>query len=192
MRSADQRRRSLRQRILAVAALAAGLVSLYLLLVGQGEPDVETGPPKVQRGYFLVDSTMTEMGPSGRPRIIVHARLAEQELPNQSVDLTDITLDYPTERYGVWHGTARTGHMPADRKSIELAGDVTMTSAQQMGTATIRTEHLNYDIDGARVQTADPVDVSLGSHVLRARGMQADLNAQTLKLESNVHGRFVP
>lgn len=178
--------------MLAAAATVAGVATLYALVANREGPDVEMDQPEAQRGYFLTDSTMTEMGPTGRPKFTVHARNAEQELADQSVNMTDITFEYPTEKYGTWHGTARTGHMPPDRKSIALAGDVTMTSTQQQGAAVIHTEHLSYDIDRATVQTEDLVNVSLGSHVLNARGLRADLNAQTLKLESNVNGRFVP
>jgi LPS export ABC transporter protein LptC len=191
MRSPAQRRHVLTRRILAAAASVAAVATLYALVANREGPDVEIGKPEAQRGYYLTDSTMTEMGPNGRPKFTVHARTAEQELADQSVDMSDITFEYPSEKYGTWHGTARTGHMPPDRKSIALAGDVTMTSTQQQGAAVIHTEHLNYDIDRAIVQTADPVDVRLGSHVLNARGLRADLNAQTLKLESNVNGRFV-
>lgn len=165
---------------------------LYRLVAPHDGPDAEVGEAKPQRGYYLVDSTMTELGPDGHPKIVVHARTAEQRLADQSVDLTDISLDYPTRKYGNWHATARTGHMPPDRKSIELEGDVVMTSALEQGDTVIRTDHLNYDIDGGVVQTADPVAVRFGPHVLNARGMRADLNAQTLRLESRVNGRFAP
>jgi LPS export ABC transporter protein LptC len=108
------------------------------------------------------------------------------------VDLDDLSLDYMTRDYGPWHVTADRGHMPADRESIQLSGDVVVTGAQDRGAAVIRTEHLQYFIDSGRVQTADPVAVRLGKHVLNARGLHAELNAGTLKLESNVNGRFNP
>ena len=79
-----------------------------------------------------------------------------------------------------------------DRKSIRLAGDVAITGAESRGEALIRTEHLSYDIDDAIVQTEDPVSVRFGQHLLKARGLRAELNAGTLKLESDVNGRFAP
>ena len=42
------------------------------------------------------------------------------------------------------------------------------------------------------MQTAEPVTVRFGSHELRGRGLRADLNTGTLRLESNVNGRFTP
>jgi LPS export ABC transporter protein LptC len=191
MRSSAQRRHVLTQRLVALAAAAAALALLYGLF-GPEPPDLEKGAAPPQKGYYLIDSTMTEIGPNGRPKMIVHARQAVQQLSDQSVDATDITLESPTDKYGTWHGTALRGHLTPDRNTIQLAGDVTMTSQLEQGVAVIHTEHLDYDIDGNLITTSDPVDVRLGNHVLKARGLRADMNAQTLKLESGVNGRFTP
>jgi lipopolysaccharide export system protein LptC len=42
------------------------------------------------------------------------------------------------------------------------------------------------------IQTADPVSVQFGAHQLEGRGLRVVLNDATLRLESNVHGRFNP
>jgi LPS export ABC transporter protein LptC len=192
MRSAAQRRSVLTQRLTALAASGAGLVLLYGLFVERDESDVEQGPAVAQRGYYVTDATLTEMGPNGRPRVVVHAKTIEQQLNDQSVQLSDLVLDYTTQDFGPWHLTARNGHMPSDRQSLLLTGDVTITGQQPRGAAVIRTDHLAYHIDSSVVETADPVAVRFGAHELNARGLRAVLNAGTLKLESNVNGRFTP
>mgnify|MGYP003504386923 FL=1 len=192
MRSAAKRRRDLKRRIVTVAASVAGLALLYGLLSGREEPDIEFGTAADQRGYYINDATLTEMGKDGRPRVIVHAATIEQQLSDQSVRMSQLELDYHTGESGDWHVTAREGDMPADRKSIRLAGDVAITGAESRGEALIRTERLSYDIDDAIVQTEDPVSVRFGQHLLKARGLRAELNAGTLKLESDVNGRFAP
>jgi LPS export ABC transporter protein LptC len=192
MRSAAKRRRDLKRRIVTIASSVAGLALLYGLLSSRDEPDAELGNEADQRGYYLNDATLTEMGKDGRPRVIVRAATIEQQLSDQSVQLSQLELDYRTKESGDWHVTAREGNMPADRKSIQLAGDVAITGAESRGEALIRTERLSYDIDDAIVQTEDPVSVRFGQHLLRARGLRAELNAGTLKLESDVNGRFVP
>jgi LPS export ABC transporter protein LptC len=138
------------------------------------------------------DATLTEMGKDGRPRVIVHAVNIEQQLSDQSVRMSQLELDYRTKESGNWHVTAREGDMPADRKSIQLSGDVAITGVESRGEALIRTERLSYDIDDAIVQTEDPVSVRFGPHLLKARGLRAELNAGTLKLESDVNGHFAP
>lgn len=191
MRSPAQLRHHLTQRIVAVAASLCAVGLLYVL-VARDDTSVETDASPPQRGYYLTDSTTTEMDAAGRPQMTLHARTTEENLPDQSVDMSDITFDYATNKYGDWHGTALKGHMTPDRKSILLTGDVVMSSEQELGLAVIRTQHLHYAMDTSLVTTADPVDVKLGRNTLNARGLRADLNAQTLKLESNVNGRFTP
>jgi LPS export ABC transporter protein LptC len=192
MRPPHQRARALTNRVIALAAGCAALVMLYGLFGGWDESDVERGPAAAPRGYFATDATMTEMGADGRPRFVVHAREIEQNLSDKSVQFTDVTLDYQAKDLGNWHLTALNGSMPEDRKSLFLAGDVTITGAADRGGAVIRTDKVDYDIDDAIVQTAEPVSVRVGKHDLNARGLRAMLNAGTLRLESNVNGRFTP
>jgi LPS export ABC transporter protein LptC len=193
MRSAAQRKRALRRRLATIGTGLAGVALLYALLGGRDEADVEFGEAREQRGYFVTDATLTEMGPDGRPRIVVRARSIEQQLPDQSVELADLALDYLTRDSGKWHVTARNGRMPPDRGSLLLSGEVTITGAtDSTGTAVIRTDRLSYDVDSGVVQTAEPVSVNFGRHELSGRGLLVRLNDGTLKLESNVHGRFTP
>jgi len=191
MRSAAKRR-VLKRRIVTTASSVAGLALLYGLLSGHEESDAEFGNASAQRGYYMNDATLTEMGKDGRPRVIVHAVNIEQQLSDQSVRMSQLELDYQTKESGNWHVTAREGAMPADRKSIQLSGDVAITGVESRGEALIRTERLSYDIDDAIVQTEDPVSVRFGPHLLKARGLHAELNAGTLKLESDVNGHFAP
>ncbi len=192
MRPPHQRTRVLTDRVIALAASIAALALLYGLVGGWDESDVEREPAAAPRGYFATDATMTEMGADGRPRFVVHAREIEQDLGDQSVDFKDVTLDYQAKDLGTWHLTALTGNMPQDRKSLSLAGDVTITGAADRGGAVIRTEEVDYDIDDGIVKTEEPVSIRVGKHDLNARGLRAMLNAGTLRLESDVNGRFIP
>jgi LPS export ABC transporter protein LptC len=192
MRSPAQRKRALTGRLVAVTAWVAGLALLYGLLGGREEAGVELGAAAAQRGYYVNDATLTEMGPDGRPRVVVHAATIEQQPADESVQLSELELDYNTKDFGTWHVTAFEGRMPADRKSILLYGDVTIKGAAARETAVIRSERFTYEIDDGVVYTADPVAVRFGPHVLNARGLRAELNAGTLRLESDINGRFVP
>jgi LPS export ABC transporter protein LptC len=192
MRPPHQRARVLTDRLIALAAGVAALALLYELLVGWDASDIERPPAPAPRGYFATDATLTEMGPNGRPRFVVHASEIEQDLRDQSVLFTDVALDYHAKDLGIWHLTALNGSMPEDRKSLFLSGDVTITGAPDRGGAVIRTDKVNYDIDDGVVQTAEPVSIRIGAHDLNAQGLRAMLNAGTLKLESKVNGRFIP
>jgi LPS export ABC transporter protein LptC len=193
MRPVVTRAARVSQRVVTVVALLAGGALLFSLL-GGGDDGMEMATAVDDRGYYLNDATLTELGPDGRPRVVVRARSIEQQLSDQSVRLEALELDYSTEQQGRWQVTAQTGRMPSDRGSLLLAGDVRVTGAATagQGQAVIRTDELAYDTRSNVVQTAAPVIVEFGPHELRGRGMRVGLNEGTLRLESNVHGQFKP
>lgn len=191
MRSAAQRKSALIRRGVTAAAVVAGLALLYRLFGEPGE-EFELSPSEEPRGYYLIDAVLTEMGADGLPRVVVRAKTIEQQLADQSVLLSDLDLDYRTESSGTWTVTADSGRMPADRGSLLLSGDVEVKGTEARGAAVIRTEHLTYDTRSSVIQTTDPVTVQFGTHELNGRGLRVVLNDGTLRLESNVHGRFNP
>lgn len=192
MRSAAQRKSVLIRRLVAAAATLAGLALLYGLFGPPWGDDIEWRTADDQRGYYLVEAVLTEMGIDGLPRVVVRAKSIEQQLADQSVLLSDLALDYRTESAGTWTLTADNGRMPPDRGSLQLSGNVEVKGTEARGAAVIRTEHLSYDSNSSVIQTADPVTVRFGTHELDGRGLRVVLNDGTLRLESNVHGRFNP
>ena len=191
MRSAGQRTSVLTRRLVTFAAILAGCALAYGLFGPPGE-DVESTVEDEQRGYYLVDAVLTEMGADGLPRVVVRAKTIEQQLADQSVLLSDLTLDYRTESSGIWTVTADSGRMPPDRGSLQLSGDVEVKGTEAQGAAVIRTERLAYDTATSVIQTSDPVTVKFGAHELAGRGLRVVLNDGTLRIQSNVHGRFTP
>lgn len=192
MRSAAQRKRLLTRRVQAAVATLAGFALLYGIFVAPGGDEIESTAADEQRGYYLLDAVLTEMGTDGSPRLVVHAKSIEQQLADQSVLLSDLALDYRTESSGTWTVTAENGRMPADQGSLQLSGNVEVKGAEARGAAVIRTERLAYDTRSSIIQTTDPVTVHFGVHELTGRGLRVVLNDGTLRLESNVHGRFNP
>jgi len=192
MRSPAQRARLLRRRLLAAVATVAGAWLAYGLLVGNSGDEFEASAPDEARGYYVNTATLTEFGPDGTPRIVLRADSIEQRLADQSVLLSDLEIDYQTAEAGAWKVTADQGRMPASATSLLLSGDVLVTGNEARGTAVIRTDQLSYDTKTSVIQTAEPVAVQFGTHRLEGRGLRVVLNDGTLRLESNVNGRFVP
>lgn len=194
MRSAAQRTRDLIQRAVTMVAIVAGGALLLNLLAGEREDAATTGPAPDERGYYLSEARLTELGEDGNPRVVVRAHSIEQQLPDQSVRLAQLELDYNTARQGQWHVTADRGRMPSDRSTLLLSGNVRVAGSAQRseGQALIRTDELAYDTRTDVVQTTAPVTVEFGPHQLRGRGMRVSLNQGTLRLESNVNGQFKP
>ena len=194
MRSAADRTRHLIQRIVTMVAVVAGGALLLNMLAGSPDDATESTAAADERGYYLNDARLTELGADGRPRVVVRASSIEQQLADQSVHLAQIELDYTTQKQGEWRVTADRGRMPSDRGSLLLEGNVLVVGAAERsaGQAIIRTDELAYDTRTNVVQTAAPVTVDMGPHQLRGRGMRVSLNQGTLRLDSNVNGQFKP
>ncbi len=177
-----------------MVAVVAGGALLLNLLAGSPDDATESTAAADERGYYLNDARLTELGADGRPRVVVRARSIEQQLADQSVHLAQIELDYTTQKQGEWRVTADRGRLPSDRGSLLLEGNVLVVGAAERsaGQAIIRTDELAYDTRTNVVQTAAAVTVDIGTHQLRGRGMRVSLNQGTLRLESNVNGQFNP
>jgi LPS export ABC transporter protein LptC len=187
MRSAAQRARVLRHRLVTAGALLA-----YGLFNASIDDEIGAAAADEERGYYLTSATLTELGPDGSPRIVLRADSIEQRLPDGSVLLYNLDVDYTTADTGAWTITSQRGRMPPDHGSLLLSGDVLVTGQEARGTAVIRTDNLAYDTTSSVIQTTDPVTVQFGAHHLEGRGLRVVLNDATLRLESNVHGRFNP
>ena len=192
MRSAAQRARILRRRLLSGLAIVATAWLGYDLFVGRDDEAFEAADADDQRGYYVNAATLTEFGEDGRPRMLLRADGIEQRLPDRSVLLENLTVDYQTPEAGAWTVTAAQGRMPAEADALLLSGDVLVTGKEARGAAVIRTDQLAYDTGTSIIQTAEPVTVQFGAHQLEGRGLRVVLNDGTLRLESNVHGRFIP
>lgn len=175
-----------------MASALAGAVLLFELLAGRGREELGPGEREERHGYYMDDATLTETGADGKPRIVVHAANIEQELADDSVILRDLRLDYATADSGSWTVTANSGRMPPDRSSLMLAGEVTVRGSEDQGSPVIVTDRLTYDTTADYIQTPEFVSIRFGNHVLGGRGLRANLNTGTLRLESNVNGRFTP
>jgi LPS export ABC transporter protein LptC len=191
MRPAPQRARRLTGRLVAGLAVVAGAVLAWRMLAGY-DSQIETRAMEDRRGYYLDDATLTEMGADGTPRIVLRAVHVEQQLSDQSVLLSNLSVDYNAAEAGTWILTADRGRLLADAKSLQLSGNVVVKGAEARGEAVIQTDQLTYETQTGLVQTAEPVAVRFGKHRLEGRGLRVALNDGTLRLESNVHGRFTP
>lgn len=181
------------QRLIVMVSALAGAVLLFELLAGRGRDELDADRREDRRGYYMTDATLIEMGDDGRPRLVVHASDIEQQLADDSVLLNELRIDYAAGDRGRWNVTANRGRMPPDRRSIILSGEVTLTGDDEsQGKPVIVTDRLTYDSAADYIQTAEFVSIRFGRHVLGGRGLRVDLNAGTLRLESNVNGRFTP
>lgn len=148
----------------------------------------------IDPGYSARDAEVIETGDDGRPRYRLDADLIEQPPNDQTITLTNPVMRYADPNGGTWRASADTGTVPPQHDLVELAGDVLLTGTLASGgePARITTSRLTFDAGQDIAHTSAPVTIEWSGHRLTARGVRADLGAETLRLESAVHGNFLP
>ena len=63
---------------------------------------------------------------------------------------------------------------------------------EERNPAQLHTARLSLDTVGEVADTKSPVELVFGTQRMRATGMRANLKSGTLRLESDVNGRFEP
>jgi LPS export ABC transporter protein LptC len=177
--------------------LFAALVALIAVLVewrlfGAEEPAASA---EVERpGYYLTGIQLEDFGVDGRPRLGLQAATAKEAPATGIVTLRAVSVDYHALEGQNWHLTSDEAQVPRGARAVEFVGDVHMTgqSGEVPGIAEMRTTRLTLDTTKEHAGTRDPVTLAFGRHVMHARGMQVDLKAGNLTLESEVNGLFTP
>lgn len=197
------------QRPLAWAAII-GVVALAYFIgrLGRGDNGADAAavlPP--DPGYAARDAEIIETGYDGRERYRLNARLIRQQTETGVIELEQLHMNYhpgaQAEVAGeaapaaalsdeVWHLTSDHGQVRADGDDVLLTGNVQVTGpAPGNGEPlALSTTELRINTPTEFVETEAPVSLRWSGHELRAKGLQADLKAGTLRLESEVHGRF--
>ena len=181
-------------RLLLLVALVAVLA---VILRRGGDEGMDEGGQRTTpdgTGYYLRDALVREYGEDGGVRLEVAARAATQDLASGAIELEAVSVNYfalPGQR---WRLTADGGMAHPDMDTVELEGNVVMRGEKQAlpEPAVLRTDRLTLDTRERLARTDAPVTLGFGAYAITATGMQADLMAETLRLESGVNGRFAP
>jgi len=199
------------QRALAYAALIAVVAVAYYIGRGAGDDgaaDAARGTP-LDPGYAARDAEVIETGYDGRERYRLKASVIRQQTESGHIDLENLEMQYhvgaqpkvPGEAVAattgtdeVWQLTSDRGQVRADGDEVQLNGNVRVTGpAPGSGEPlTLSTERMSINTPTEFIETSAPVKLRWSGHELNARGMQADLKAGTLRLESDVNGHFLP
>jgi LPS export ABC transporter protein LptC len=103
-------------------------------------------------------------------------------------------MDAGSTRVEVWHLTSDHGEVRADGDDVQLNGNVRVTGPAPGGgePLSLSTESMRINTPTEFIETSAAVKVRWSGHEINARGMQADLKAGKLRLESDVNGHFFP
>ena len=197
----------------ALAYVAAIVVVGVAYYIGRSGPDDGpsdvAGAPPLDPGYAARDAEVIETGYDGRERYRLKAKVIRQQTESGVIDLEHLEMDYhagaqagalgasmdtgsrPVE---VWHLTSDHGEVRADGDDVQLNGNVRVTGPAPGGgePLSLSTESMRINTPTEFIETSAQVKVRWSGHEINARGMQADLKAGKLRLESDVNGHFFP
>jgi LPS export ABC transporter protein LptC len=197
------------QRPLAyVAIIAVVAVAYYIGRAGRGDAQADAAATQAaDPGYAARDAEVIETGYDGRERYRLNAQVIRQQTETGLIELEQLHMNYhpgaqasvagepqPTTAIAneVWHLTSDRGQVRSDGDDVLLSGNVRVTGpAPGSGEPlALTTTELRINTPTEFIETDAPVRLLWSGHELDARGLQADLKAGTLRLESEVHGRF--
>jgi lipopolysaccharide export system protein LptC len=142
-------------------------------------------------GYIATDAEIIQTGPDGQPLYRLQARRVEQSQAGTEIHVVEPRLTYQQGSGPEWSLRADTGVLPPDADRADLTGSVYAVATRPDAVPLeIRTDHLGIDMDRQLVTTSDPVRIAWGRDQVTAVGLRADLKADTLRLESRVHGEI--
>jgi LPS export ABC transporter protein LptC len=180
-------------RLILLAALIALIAVLFEWRLM--DRDVTAPVTEAERsGYYLKGIDLEDFGADGNLRLGLQAATANEQPASGIATLREVVVNYHALAGQSWHLTAAEAHVPRGAHVVEFAGDVRMNGrpSDLPDLAELSTERLTLDTARERAETRDPVTLAFGRHLMHARGLQVDLKAGNLQLESEVHGIFNP
>lgn len=192
-----------------VAAIAVIGVAYFIGVRGPEEDGADAATTTApDPGYAARDAQVIETGYDGRERYRLNARVIRQQTESGTIELEGLTMNYhiasdkppgkpasaATAPADIWHLTSDRGEVRANGDDVELTGNVRVVGPAPGGgePLSLTTETIRINTPTEFLETKAPVKLRWSGHELDARGMQADLKAGTLRLESDVNGHFSP
>ena len=192
-----------------VAAIAVIGVAYFIGVRGSEDSETDTATTLApDPGYAATDAQVIETGYDGRERYRLNARVIRQRTESGVIELENLAMNYHIQSQDksrtstsatpvsadVWHLTSDRGEVRANGDDVELTGNVRVTGPAPGGgePLSLTTETMRINTPTEFIETSAPVKLRWSGHVIDARGMQADLKAGTLRLESDVNGHFYP
>jgi len=184
-------------RVIGITALLALLVAAWLVLRNEQGSTVAPSPGAAalaNPGYSARGAVLVETGPDGKPMYTLRAARI-QEVPATQVSLLDdVQMEFRDATGHIWNGRADHGRVVDDATQVDLSGNVQLWGELGSSTAqaTITSERMHVDTHTEVVSTRDPVVLTWSGQRLTGRGMVVRLRSEQLRIDSDVHGRYVP
>ena len=184
-----------RRELFALCALTA-IAMLTWLWSRQGidEEDPVAQVGSAAPGYYLHGASILGTDEEGRALFRVQAASAEELPAEKRLLLSDVAVRYQPGTEVPWVLTATEGQAFLEETYLDFSGEVELTRSEQpdSGPTVIRTSSLRLEPATFDVYTDGPVSLYFGERRLDAVGLNANLKAERMALESNIHGEFGP
>ena len=145
-------------------------------------------------GYSARKAHMVQTAPDGHPLYTLDAAQVQQQPGKEAVTLQQVQFAFRDDGGNEWTARANEGELSQSTGIVKLAGAVhvngILTGADEP--ADLSTEHLAFDTKAQVLTTADPVTLVMSGRKLDATGMSANLKESRVRLESAVHGTYLP
>ena len=171
-----------------IAGVFFALGSFWLLQVmNRGGEDLRADARKNEPDYIIDKFSYVRMTPEGKPRYIISgAKLTHRPVDDTS-DVEHPAMQSISDDNPPMTIKAMRARIDQAQDRVDLTGQVAIDRA---GSAhgkpmTLRTEALTVFPDEDKMQSDRPVEMTLGSAIVRGTGMRADNAAQTV----HVYGR---
>jgi LPS export ABC transporter protein LptC len=182
-------------RVFTVLAVAALVISTWILSSPSHRPSAPGASQTDLPGYYLKNAILTDYDESGVPIIRIEAERIDQIAHGNEVQLYNVRVNYDAPGGQDWLLVGDTAHVRPGGTIVDVAGNVRLQgepSAADPTPAIMHSDTLTYDVPSAIASTKGDVRIDFGKHVQTARGLTANLKDQTIRLESKVNGRFHP
>jgi lipopolysaccharide export system protein LptC len=145
-------------------------------------------------GYHIRGARWSRTDEQGRLTYRVRAERLDEFPAEEQLRLEGVSVDYQPVEDIAWTISAANGSGPKDGSLLELSGDVEIRNVPTDGSTqqTYSTQALRFWPDTSRVQSDQRVEFRVGDWHFNAVGLSTDLKGHTLRLESQVHGTFLP
>jgi LPS export ABC transporter protein LptC len=185
-------------RLLILFGLALAAVAVWLTLTATqiGPVTAQTSrAPGPEQGYSARDASVVETGADGLSLYTLQARQVQQDPDDNIVNLTTVHMTFRDQSGGQWQARADQAQARQDSAQIDLSGAVDVSGLFADQPAHILTDRLHIDTHTDIIRTPDAFDavtLNWAGKVVDAQGLLVNIKDHHLKLESHVHGHFVP
>jgi len=171
----------------------AAIVVAALMLSWRTEESAQAAALRAEEPprYAVTDVTWLRLGTDGEPEFRAHAQALDY-FADDSITMTDVTLDALGGLRSPWHVEAPRGSAPPRERRLRLAGGVRATGQLASEDVTLVTPRLWVDLLRRELYTDAQVEFQSDFRSATARGLRSDFDGEHVQLLNDVRVDYEP